>query len=74
MDGFWELTDELLNIFLFVLLALNIVALTFSVKALVLGVIAVPLLLVIRAFSVAVPVRLLRHRHGFPPFTRRLKV
>lgn len=73
-DGFWELTDELLNIFLFVLLALKVVALKFSLQALALGVIAVPLLLVIRAISVAVPVQLLRRRHRFPVFTRRLMV
>lgn len=73
-DGFWELTDELLNIFLFVLLALKVVALEFSLQALALGVLIVPLLLVIRALSVAVPVRLLRRRHRFPAFTRRLMV
>jgi len=73
-DGFWELTDELLNIFLFVLLALKVVALKFSVQALALGVLAVPLLLSIRALSVAVPVWLLRNRQRFPPFTRRLMV
>lgn len=73
-EGFWELIDELLNIFLFVLLALEVVALKFSVQALVLGALAVPLLLVIRAFSVAVPMQLLRRRYRFPAFTRRLMV
>jgi len=73
-DGFWELTDELLNIFLFVLLALKVVALKFSALALGLGVLAVPLLMLIRASSVALPVWLLRKRHRFPPFTRRLMV
>jgi monovalent cation:H+ antiporter, CPA1 family len=73
-EGFWELTDELLNIFLFVLLALKVVALKFSVLALLLGALTVPLLLLIRAFSVAVPVWMLRNRQRFPPFTRRLMV
>lgn len=68
------MTDELLNIFLFVLLALKVVALKFSGQALLLGVLAVPLLLVIRSLSVAVPVWLLRNRQRFPLFTRRLMV
>ncbi|THF84340.1 sodium:proton antiporter [Deinococcus sp. KSM4-11] len=72
-EGFWELTDELLNIVLFVLLALKVVALTFNGTALILGVLAVPLLLAVRAVSVAVPVWLLGAGR-FPPFTRRLMV
>ncbi|BDP43927.1 sodium:proton antiporter (plasmid) [Deinococcus aetherius] len=73
-DSFWHLTDELLNIFLFALLALEVVVVRFSGQALLLGLIAIPLVLLIRAVSVQVPVTLLGRRHGFSPFTRRLMI
>ncbi|GAA4010447.1 sodium:proton antiporter [Deinococcus rubellus] len=73
-DGFWHLTDELLNIFLFALLALEVVAVRFSVTALLLGVLAIPVVLVARTISVQVPISVLRRRHDFSPFTRRLMI
>lgn len=72
-DSFWHLTDELLNIFLFALLALEVVVVRFSGQALLLGVLAIPLVLLIRALSVQLPFWLLR-RHEFSPFTRRLMI
>lgn len=73
-DAFWHLTDELLNIFLFALLALVVVAVDFSGTALVLGLITIPLLLLIRTVSVQVPVWFLNRRHTFAPYTRRLMI
>lgn len=73
-DAFWHLADELLNIFLFALLALEVVVVDFSAAALVLGVIAIPLLLLIRTVSVQVPVWFLKRRHPFAPYTRRLMI
>lgn len=73
-DSFWHLADELLNIFLFALLALEVVVVRFSGQALLLGLIAIPLVLLIRAVSVQLPVWLLGKRHEFSPFTRRLMI
>ncbi|WP_293914565.1 sodium:proton antiporter [Deinococcus sp.] len=73
-DGFWHLTDELLNIFLFVLLALEVLVVQFTGLRLLLGVLAIPLLLAVRAISVQVPVMLLGRRYRFTPYTRRLMV
>ena len=73
-DGFWHLTDELLNIFLFVLLALEVLVVQFTGLRLLLGLITIPLLLVVRAISVQVPVMLLDRKYNFSPFTRRLMV
>jgi monovalent cation:H+ antiporter, CPA1 family len=73
-DGFWHLTDELLNIFLFVLLALEVVVVKFTGQRLLLGLLSIPLLLAVRAVSVQVPVWLLNGRYRFPPYTRRLMV
>ena len=73
-DSFWHLTDELLNIFLFALLALEVVAVRFSVTALLLGLLAIPVVLLARTISVQVPISVLRRRHEFSPFTRRLMI
>jgi CPA1 family monovalent cation:H+ antiporter len=73
-ESVWHLTDELLNIFLFVLLALEVVVVQFTGTRLLLGLLAIPLLLIVRAISVRIPVWLLRGRYRFPPYTRRLMV
>ena len=73
-DGFWHLADELLNIFLFALLALEIVVVRFSGQSLLLGLIAIPVVLLARTVSVYLPVALLNRRHDFSPFTRRLMI
>ena len=73
-EGFWHLTDELLNIFLFALLALEVVVVRFSAQSLLLGGLAIPLVLLSRGLSVQLPFSLLGSRHEFPPFTRRLMI
>jgi len=73
-DSFWHLIDELLNIFLFALLALELVVVRFTGQALLLGLITIPLLLLIRAVSVQLPVMLLNRRHEFSLYTRRLMI
>lgn len=71
---FWHLLDELLNIALFSLLALEIVVVDLEPNALVIGVLTIPLVLLARAASVQVPAAVLDRRHGFDPYTRRLMI
>jgi CPA1 family monovalent cation:H+ antiporter len=73
-EGFWHLLDELLNVALFALLALELVAVELDRADLLLGVAALPLVLLARTASVNVPYYLLHHREHFPPYTRRLMV
>ncbi|AAF12552.1 sodium:proton antiporter (plasmid) [Deinococcus radiodurans] len=73
-DSFWHLTDELLNISLFSLLALEIVAVKFSASALLAGLIALPLVLLARSVSVVLPAAALSRAHEFEPYTRRLMI
>ncbi|UQN08271.1 hypothetical protein [Deinococcus sp. QL22] len=73
-DSFCHLADELLNIFLFALLALEVGVVKFSGEALWLGVLAIPLVLISRAVSVQVPFVLLGQRQNWLPFTRRLMI
>lgn len=67
LDEFWELVDEFLNAMLFVLIGVEVLILDFRGPALLLGGIAVPLVLVARAVSVAGALAPLRERlTGWP--------
>ncbi len=67
LDDFWELIDEILNAVLFLLMGVEIILLSFEGKYLLAGLIAIPMVLAIRMFSVGVPITLLRWKREFPP-------
>ena len=54
--SFWELIDELLNLLLFGLIGLEVIALSLSVNQMLPGLIAIPIVLLARWVSVGVPV------------------
>ena len=58
--GFWETIDELLNAVLFLLIGLEVVAITHSRPALVLALLAIPIILVSRGVSVVLPFGVVR--------------
>jgi CPA1 family monovalent cation:H+ antiporter len=60
LDVFWELIDEVLNAVLFVLLGLEVLAVTFTSRYLIAGLLAVPAVLLARFVSVGLLVWLLR--------------
>ncbi|MFN8079594.1 MAG: sodium:proton antiporter [Kineosporiaceae bacterium] len=69
----WHLIDEVLNVVLFALLALEIVAVAFELRWIVIGLITIPLVLFARTVSVQGSTLFLRRR-VFDPYTRRLMV
>ncbi len=60
LDLFWELIDEVLNAVLFVLLGLEVLAVTFTGTYLAVGLLAVPVVLLARLLSVGLSAGLLR--------------
>ena len=72
LDQFWELIDEILNAVLFVLIGLEVLAFAFTQKTLLAGLIAIPIVLVARLVSVALPVKALRRWAEFQPATVRI--
>lgn len=60
LDTFWELIDELLNAVLFVLIGLEVLALSFKSEYLIAGLVAIPLVLFARFVSVSLPVQVFR--------------
>ncbi len=69
VDKFWELMDMLLNAILFVLIGLELVALTFSGSYLLAGILAIPIVLLARYLSLAPPVALFSRQLDFAPRT-----
>jgi len=65
LNKFWELIDEVLNAVLFLLIGLEVLALTFSLPTLLAAALAIPLTLAARLISVAVPVSLLGLKRSF---------
>lgn len=62
LDTFWELVDEILNAVLFVLIGLEVLVLSFTFKWIVLGFLLIPVILLVRAFCVGIPVSFLKWR------------
>lgn len=67
LDVFWELVDEILNAVLFVLIGLEVLVLSLKAPYLLAGVVAVPLVLLVRLISVGLPVSVLRRWQTFTP-------
>jgi len=67
LDTFWELVDEILNAVLFVLIGLEVLALTFNKVYLQAALVLIPVVLLARFISVGVPVSLMRRFRRFSP-------
>lgn len=72
VDTFWELLDEILNAVLFVLIGLEVLALAFTGKYLLVGLLAIPVVLFARLVSVAGPIAVMRRRGRFARYTIRV--
>ena len=69
VDKFWELMDILFNALLFVMIGLEIVLITFERSYLIAGLLAIPITLLARYISLAMPISLLKRRLEFIPRT-----
>jgi len=71
VDAFWQMMDEILNAVLFLLLGLEVFAVTAGPMALIASVLAVPVVLVARLVSVTLPIAAMslggRYRRGIVP-------
>ncbi len=72
LDTFWELLDEILNAVLFVLIGLEVLALSFEVGYLVAGLVAIPVVLLARYITVSAPLRVMRRFREFSPSAARI--
>jgi len=65
LTKFWELIDEVLNAVLFLLIGLEVFAITFSVSTAWIALIAIPVTLIARFISVSIPISLLGLKRSF---------
>ncbi|MEC8852358.1 MAG: cation:proton antiporter, partial [Pseudomonadota bacterium] len=64
---FWHLIDEILNAALFLLIGVEVFALTFGAREALIALVTIPLVLVARAAAVGLPIGLLRWAQPFTP-------
>lgn len=74
LDNFWELIDEILNAVLFLLIGIEILILSLNAQYLLLGLIAIPVVLVCRLISVGTPVQLMKKLRTFTPHAIKIMV
>lgn len=67
LDTFWEMMDEILNAVLFVMIGLEALVLSFSGNLPWIGLAAIPVILLSRLISVALPVSILKRWRSFAP-------
>jgi CPA1 family monovalent cation:H+ antiporter len=67
VDTFWELIDEILNAVLFVLIGLEVLALSFRLEWLAASLLMVPVVLFARFVAVGVPIRVLARWRQYTP-------
>ena len=72
LDTFWMVLDELLNAILFLLIGLEMLVLEISRTTVLAALAAVPVVLLARGASVALPIQALRLRSRFAPYTVRI--
>lgn len=65
LHKFWDLIDDILNTVLFLLIGLEVVTIPSDLRLAVLGVTAIPLVLLSRGISVLLPLRVIRPLHDF---------
>lgn len=70
VDMFWELLDMLLNTILFVLIGMEILLLTYEGSYLLIGILAIPIVLLGRYLSLILPIRFFQKRLEFVPNTQ----
>ncbi len=65
LTKFWELIDEILNAVLFLLIGLEVFAITFTVSTIWIALIAIPITLLARFISVSIPISILGLKRSF---------
>lgn len=69
VDKFWELTDEILNALLFVLIGLELLVINTDTTIIIIGTILIFIVLITRYISVLIPSLLIRLKEEFTPKT-----
>jgi CPA1 family monovalent cation:H+ antiporter len=69
LDSFWSLLDSIINAALFILIGFQIIIIPLKANYLLLGLMAIPIVLLARFCSIGLPVSILRPFKSFTPHT-----
>lgn len=72
ITSFWAILDEALNAILFLLIGLELITLKITTSMMIVSLAVIPLTLVVRAITVAIPIKLIQLKREHPPYTIRL--
>jgi CPA1 family monovalent cation:H+ antiporter len=72
LDPFWVVVDEVLNALLFLLIGLEVLIVEVTPELFVVGLVAIPVVLLARLISVGGAVSLIRLKAGYPTGTVRM--
>ena len=67
LDNFWELVDEILNAILFLLIGLEILVIPVAKNEIIAGLLAIPMVLIIRFITVSIPISLFKFKKDYSP-------
>ena len=67
LDKFWEIVDILLNAILFVLMGIELLAISFTFDYVLLGTLAIGITLFARFLAIGIPIRILKRKLDFMP-------
>jgi CPA1 family monovalent cation:H+ antiporter len=71
---FWEIVDELLNAILFLLIGFEILVMRHHADQIIVCMLAIPLVLVVRAITVIIPMQYFRKNNQYPRYTRSILI
>jgi len=72
LQSFWEMIDEVLNAILCVVIGLVVLHLSLARGAFILALTAIPIVLLARMISVAIPIKLFANFHTYSPYVIRI--
>ena len=72
LDGFWELIDEILNAVLFLLIGFEVLILVYELEYFLAALALIPVVLLSRFISVAIPIKVMKNVRDFSPGVTRL--
>ncbi len=68
LDTFWELIDEILNVVLFLLIGLELLVIKLSYTHMLIGLAAIPLVLLVRFITVSIPINCFKIFRNYIPY------
>lgn len=74
LDMFWELIDEILNAVLFLLIGFELLLVEANKVEIVAALLAIPMVLSVRALTIGIPFSLFKLRKKYLPYTARIMV